>query len=595
MSQPATVASESVRDQQLAVLLNELTERRRQGRSVDLQALAREHPDLSDELSGLWSAVLLAEFGRPKTTPSGPGPALGPGLQTTPHHKETTPGEPQGGAEPLPRFFGAYELLEELGRGGMGVVYKARQRNPERIVALKMALRGELASAEERARFTAEAKMAARLNDARIVQVYDVGEHDGQVYFSMQFIEGTTLARLVSDGPLPPREAARHVAAIARAVQHAHDQGVVHRDLKPSNVLLSKRGQAPFSGPASPAESKTVPVPSSDYQPYVTDFGLARRVEGGESLTRTGAIVGTPSYMAPEQAEGKRGTPASDIYSLGAILYHLLTGKPPFQAASLLDTLLLVREQDLVPPRQLNPRVDRDLEWICLKCLEKRPEDRYRSAGELANHLEAFLQGETPPVWPSNMAYFVSRMMRQTHHAPILENWGALWMWHSLQVMFQCGLTAILAWRGVDSRWPYLLIWGVGLLIWAGIFWALRRRAGPVMFIERQIAHVWGAAIFASISVFFVEILLGMPVLSLSPILAVIAGIVFMVKAGMLSGEFYFAALASFLAAVPMALLMKADRAPLAILLFGVVTAGSFFIHGLKYHHQRARSARPGH
>jgi serine/threonine-protein kinase len=444
----------------------------------------------------------------------------------------------------------------------MGVVYKARQLRPERLVALKMGLHGALASPEERARLFGEAKMAARLNDAHIVQVYDVADHDGQLYFSMQYIDGTTLARRVADGPLPPRDAARLVAAVARAVHHAHENGVIHRDLKPSNVLLDRAGE-----------------------PHVTDFGLARPVAGGESLTRTGAIVGTPSYMAPEQAEGNRGTPASDIYSLGALLYHLLTGKPPFQAASLLDTLLLVREQELVEPRRLNPKVDRDLEWICLKCLEKRPADRYKTAGELADHLEAFLHGETPPVWPSNMTYFVNRMLRPTMHAPVLENWGALWMWHSLMAMFQCVLTAVLAWRGVENRWPYLMIWGVGLLIWAGIFWALRRRAGPVLFIERQIAHVWGAAIFATITVFFVEILLDQPVLRLSPVLAVLAGTVFLVKAGMLSGEFYFAAVASFLTAVPMALLMP-DHASLAIVLFGLVTSASFFIHGLKYHRQ---------
>src|SRR5262249_4319193 len=156
-----------------------------------------------------------------------------------------------------------------------------------------------------------EAKMAARLNDAHIVQVYDVGDHDGQLYFSMQYIDGTTLARRVADGPLPPREAARIVAAVARAVHHAHEDGLIHRDLKPSNVLLDQADE-----------------------PHVMDFGLARPVAGGESLTRTGAIVGTPSYMAPEQAEGNRGTAACDIYSLGALLYHLLTGKPPFQAAS---------------------------------------------------------------------------------------------------------------------------------------------------------------------------------------------------------------------------------------------------------------------
>jgi serine/threonine-protein kinase len=541
--------NEAERDAQLAQLLTELTERRTQGLPIDREAIAQQHPDLADELSALWAAVQLVErFG-----------------QTTADAQPVRRQAPDLGD--LPRPFGEFELLEELGRGGMGIVYRARQQNPERLVALKLTLAGTLATAEERTRFLAEAKLAARLNHSGIVQIYDVGQQDGQVYFSMQLIEGTTLARRVAEGPLPPREAARLVAAVARAVQHAHDHGVIHRDLKPSNVLLDREGQ-----------------------PHVTDFGLARRVEGGESLTRTGAIVGTPSYMAPEQTEGIRGTPASDIYSLGAVLYHLLTGKPPFQAASVLDTLLLVREQDLIEPRRLNPRVDRDLEWICLKALEKRPQDRYQSAGELANHLEAFLAGETPPVWPSNMVYFVNRMLRPTVHAPVLENWGALWMWHSLMAMFQCVLTAVLAWEGVLDRWPYLMIWGVGLLVWAGIFWALRRRAGPVLFIERQIAHVWGAAIFATITVFFVEIMLGLPVLRLSPILAVLAGAVFMVKAGMLSGEFYIAAVVSFLTAVPMALLMP-DHAWLAILLFGFITAGSFFIHGLRYHRRRRAAA----
>jgi serine/threonine-protein kinase len=536
------------RDERLAQLLSDLTEQRRQGRSIDPQAVALEHPDLADEMSGLWAAVQLVE-------------RFGSSTTAQPEHTSTADNRP------LPSAFGEFELLEELGSGGMGVVYKARQRSPERLVALKLALAGKLATADERARFAAEAKMAARLNHTGIVQIYDVGEYEGQIFFSMQFIDGTTLSRRVVEGPLPPREAARIMAAVGRAVQHAHDNGVVHRDIKPSNVILD-----------------------CDGNPHVTDFGLARRVEGGESLTRTGAIVGTPSYMAPEQAEGKKATPSCDVYSLGAVLYHLLTGKPPFQAASMLDTLLLVREQDLVEPRRLNPKVDRDLEWICLKALEKRPEDRYSSAGQLAEHLEAFLQGETPPVWPSNMSYFIHRMLRPTMHAPVLENWGALWMWHSLMAMFQCTLTAVLAWRNVESRWPYMMIWGVGLLVWAGIFWALRRRAGPVLFIERQIAHVWGAAIVATITVFFVEMMLDQPVLRLSPILAILAGTVFMVKAGMLSGEFYFAAVASFLTAVPMALLMP-NHAAIAILIFGVVTSGSFFLHGLRYHRRRKESA----
>jgi serine/threonine-protein kinase len=539
------------RDERLARLLSELTEQRREGKPIDPEAVAREHPDLADELSGLWAAVRLVE-------------QFGTSTPTQPYSPPSTD------QTPLPRAFGEFELLDELGSGGMGVVYKARQRSPERVVALKLALSGKLASADERARFAAEAKLAARLNHAGIVQVYDVGEHDSQIFFSMQFIDGTTLSRRVAEGPLPPREAARIMAAVARAVQHAHDNGIVHRDLKPSNILLD-----------------------ADGQPHVTDFGLARRVEGGESLTRTGTIVGTPSYMAPEQAEGKKATPSCDVYSLGAVLYHLLTGKPPFQAATMLDTLLLVREQDLVEPRRLNPRVDRDLEWICLKALEKRPEDRYKSAGQLAEHLDAFLHGETPPVWPSNMSYFIHRMLRPTMHAPVLENWGALWMWHSLMAMFQCTLTAALAWQGVENRWPYLMIWGVGLLVWAGIFWALRRRAGPVLFIERQIAHVWGAAIFATITVFFVEMMLDLPVLRLSPILAIIGGTVFLVKAGMLSGEFYFAAVLSFLTAVPMALLMP-EHAAIAILIFGVVTSGSFFVHGLRYYRRRKETAGRG-
>ena len=535
------------REERLARLLSELTDQRRQGQSIDREAVARQHPDLADEISALWAAVQLVErFGH--STP------------TCPYNP------PSSESLSLPRQFGEFELLDELGSGGMGLVHKARQRNPERLVALKLALAGKLATADERARFASEAKLAARLNHAGIVQIYDVGEHDGQIYFSMQYIDGTTLSRRVAEGPLPPREAARIVAAVARAVQHAHDNGIVHRDLKPSNVILDHDGQ-----------------------PHVTDFGLARRVEGGESLTRTGHIVGTPSYMAPEQADGgKKATPSCDVYSLGAVLYHLLTGKPPFQAASVLDTLMLVREQDLVEPRRLNPKVDRDLEWICLKALEKRPEDRYASAAQLAEHLDAFLHGETPPVWPSNMSYFIHRMLRPTMHAPVLENWGALWMWHSLMAMFQCTLTAVLAWRGVLDRWPYLMIWGVGLLVWAGIFWALRRRAGPVLFIERQIAHVWGAAVFATITVFFVEMMLDLPVLRLSPVLAILAGTVFMVKAGMLSGEFYFAAAASFLTAVPMALL-KGHEA-IAILLFGFVTSGSFFLHGLRYHRRRRDS-----
>ncbi|HXG08712.1 MAG TPA: serine/threonine-protein kinase [Gemmataceae bacterium] len=548
----SAVTSEAERDQRLARLLDELTRQLRQGERPDIEAAARQHPDLADELRQLWAAVQIAEEFAHSAAPTMLEPRS-PAAELA--------------AAGLPRAFGKYELLEVLGRGGMGVVYKARQKSPERIVALKMVLRGEWASAEDLARFQEEAEAAGRLDHPAIVPVYEVGQCDGQAYFSMRYVEGTTLARLVAPGPLPPREAARYVAAVARAVHHAHQNGVLHRDLKPSNVLIDRAGQ-----------------------PYVTDFGLAKRVAGGESLTRTGAVLGTPSYMAPEQATDSRGlvSPASDVYSLGAILYELLTGRPPFQAATPLDTLLLVLEQPPVPPRRLNPNVDPVLELICLKCLQKKPELRYRTAAELADDLEAFLRGDRPSVWSVSLAALVSHWFSETHHAAVLENWGLLWMWHSLKILLLCLLTNALLWWGVKSPLPYLALWGVGLVVWAAIFWELRKRGGPVMFIERQIAHVWGAAIIATLGVFVVEWLLGLDVLRLSPVLALIAGMVFLCKAGMLSGYFYVPALLNFLTAIPMALFYEVGP-----LLFGLATAGCFFFPGLKYYRQRVRAARP--
>ena len=275
-----------------------------------------------------------------------------------------------------------YELKEVLGRGGMGVVYKARQVSLNRVVAIKMILSGQFASEDEVNRFRSEAQAAASLNHRNIVPIYEVGEHAGHHYYSMPFLEGRNLAQLVESGQWRPgdgTEAARLVAKIARAVQCAHDAGIVHRDLKPGNVLL---------GP--------------DGEPQVTDFGLAKRVRGKAQLTLTRNLMGTPSFMAPEQARGRSGrcSPATDIYSLGAVLYYLLTGRPPFVADSALDALLLVLEGEAVLPRRINPLVSGPLEHICLRCLEKRPEDRYASARELATDLERFLKGDSLTVHP---------------------------------------------------------------------------------------------------------------------------------------------------------------------------------------------------
>ena len=447
----------------------------------------------------------------------------------------------------------------------MGVVDKAHQRSLNRIVALKM-MRGDTASAADLARFRAEPGSAARLDHPNIVSVYDVGQCDGQEYFSMKYIEGTTLAARVANGPLPPRAAAELMVPVCRAVHHAHQGGLLHRDLKPANVLIDREGR-----------------------PHVSDFGLAKRVGAGQSLTQAGAIVGTPSYMAPEQAAGSRGvlSAATDVYSLGAILYELLTGRPPFQSASAVDTLMLVLEQEPVPPRLLNPKVDRELEMICLKCLQKHADLRYPSAELLANDLEAFLHGEPTSARPSGIAFVMGRLLRETHHATVLENWGLLWMWHSLVLIVLCSATNVMKLQGVASVYPYLALWGIGLGAWAATFWKLRQRGGPVTFVERQIAHVWAASTIGSISLFVVERLLGLDVLTLSPVLAVLAGMVFLVKAGILSGSFYLSAAASFVTAILMA------RFPnIGLFLFGLVSAACFFIPGLKYHRQRLHSER---
>jgi serine/threonine-protein kinase len=555
----------AARDETLARLLADFTEQARRGQAPDVDEVVRQHPDLAKELRELWAAAQLAEALAQRSSPA----------STVDFVPRNAPGPDSGAvsAGGLPRTFGDYELLEELGRGAMGVVYKAYQGSLDRQVAVKMLLRGDLASEADLARFRGEAEAAARLKHPNVVSIIEVADRNGQAYFSMQYVEGTTLARLVAAGPLPARDAARYLTPICRAIHHAHQAGILHRDLKPSNVLID-----------------------ADGVPHVSDFGLAKRLPtfqgaAADGLTQSGAIVGTPSYMAPEQAAGSRGviSQASDIYSLGAILYELLTGRPPFQAATHVDTLLLVLEQEPVPPHLLNKKVDRDLEMICLKCLQKPADLRYETAAQLADDLEAYLNGEPISAQSSGLAYKVSRLLSETHHAAVLENWGLLWMWHSLALVILCSVTNWLYLLHIHNRIYYLGIWGVGLGTWASIFWALRRRGGPVTFVERQIAHVWAASTIGSISLFFVEMLMNLEVLTLSPVLGLLAGMVFLVKAGMLSGFFYIAALACFATAVFMALFPGAG-----LFVFGLVSAACFFLPGLKYYRQHVRAAPAG-
>jgi eukaryotic-like serine/threonine-protein kinase len=278
-----------------------------------------------------------------------------------------------GSSVPMLMDFGDYELLEQIGRGGQGVVFRARQKSLNRTVALKVISLGQWASKAHVRRFRREAEAAAHLEHPCIVPIYEVGERDGSCYFSMKFVEGGQLDEAAKRKPMPVRRAAELIAKVARTVHYAHEHGILHRDIKPGNILLDANGE-----------------------PHLTDFGLARLVETESSVTQTLDVLGTPSYMAPEQAVGNNATvsSATDVYGLGAVLYQLLTGQPPFAGGTTYETIKLLEDTEPRPPRLLNPKVDRDVSTICLKCLEKDPKRRYSSALALAEDLERWLKHE---------------------------------------------------------------------------------------------------------------------------------------------------------------------------------------------------------
>lgn len=367
--------------------------------------------------------------------------------------------DPQEQAAETLGDFGQYELLEEIGRGGMGVVYKARQKTLDRTVAIKMVLAGHLSSPEHLLRFQQEARATARLQHPNIVHIHEVGQYEGRQYFAMQYVDGISLAQRIEQGPVEIDEAVRIMATVANAVDHLHQQDIVHRDLKPSNILLDAQGQ-----------------------PHVGDFGLAKIFSADSTITSTGVITGTPSYMSPEQAAGRNAQvgPASDIYSLGAILYELLTGCPPFAEDSPLDTLLQVLSGEPVLPRSINPKIPRPLQLICLKCMAKSPEQRYSSARALAEDLERFARGEPLQARPPSLK---DRVLLWSRRQPALASrLGALSVFYviemfnystaSVDAQFHAKMSAIVAVWAVTSiifqqfldsrRWsiPARFVWG---------------------------------------------------------------------------------------------------------------------------------------
>jgi tRNA A-37 threonylcarbamoyl transferase component Bud32 len=369
--------SDLERSGELNRILGAFLEAEEAGVGIDAEELIRRHPHLADDLrrffAGRDRVERIAAPLRTEDRRTTPTPPPGGGAGTLPDvSRDVQASAPAPRKEGPPVRVPGYDVECELGRGGMGVVYRARHRKLNRTVALKMMIAGAHADEGDRDRFYAEATAIARLNHPNIVQIHEVGEHGGVPYLALEFCEGGSLGDKLDGTPLPPKEAAQLVATLAGAVLAAHERQIVHRDLKPANVLLTAAATL-----------------------KVTDFGLAKDM-GADGKTASGAVVGTPSYMAPEQAAAERGKvgPASDVYALGAILYECLTGRPPFKGPTQLDTLLQVMHDEPVPPRHLQPGLPRDLETVCLKCLQKEPAKRYPSAAELAEDLGRFCRSE---------------------------------------------------------------------------------------------------------------------------------------------------------------------------------------------------------
>jgi hypothetical protein len=463
-------------------------------------------------------------------------------------------------AEAPARIFGDYELLVEVGRGGMGVVYKARQITLNRVVALKMILPGHLASKDDLERFRMEAEATAQLQHPGIVAVYEVGELNGQHFYSMEYVAGQSLSQRLGNGPLPPRVAARYVMQVARAIGYAHRHHILHRDLKPSNILVD-----------------------GDDQPHVTDFGLAKKLGGDSGQTKTGAVLGTPSYMSPEQASGrvKELGPAADVYGMGAMLYELLTGRPPFRSDTPLDTIRHVLDQIPAPPRLLNPKLEHDLETICLKCLEKDPRDRYPSADALADDLNRYLKGDSISARSFNLIDRISRTLDRTQYAAEFGAWGNMLLLFALIMAVEHGVM-FFAQHALHADLVFVTARVTQFSLMGYLFWRYRhKRVLPNNAAERQLWSIWIGYLVACIAAVLIgrQLMAGAETyrLVVYPTWMVLAGMAFFIMGSSYWGQCYLIGLAFFLLAVLMPL--RIEWAPLE---FGAIWAATFLVLGLR-------------
>jgi serine/threonine-protein kinase len=538
---------------------------REQGQHISAEELCRDCPDLVEEVRRQ-IGILEVMYRIPN----------GAGLQGRTRHEESAAGA--GGAQ-LPQVAG-YEMLGVLGSGGMGMVYKARHLRLKRLVALKMILGGAGAAPAELGRLRTEAEAIARLHHPNIVQIYEVGEHAGLPYLSLEFVEGGSLAeavaggRWVVGGPDTARRAAELVETLARAMHAAHQQGIIHRDLKPANVLLTEDGT-----------------------PKITDFGLAKCLDVEVGLTQTGAVLGTPSYMAPEQAEGKVHAlgPATDLYALGAILYELLTGRPPFQGATLLETLEQVRTHEPRAPSSWQPQVPRDLDTICLKCLEKEPRHRYASALDLAADLRRYLDGELIHARPFTLIDRVARTLNREQQVVQFQAVGKLLLWLAPIPV----LTHLVGFLLVRSGWPHVTaLWMTGamiLLMVACVLGAGYSRSwiptGPALrdFWAIRIGH-WSGVLLLP----FLCYLLAAPdrpwePLTTYPLWALVTGVSLFSMGSSFWGRFYVLGLGLFVLAFVMTIQLE-----WAIVEMGAMMSLIFTVIGLHLRRLSAERKQPG-